>query len=90
MWESNQNTSVENINRLDLHTRNKIQIELMQIMLPEATEKAEYDWIIEYGEKVSEIIDHNENEEIRRLALDGKIHDSALKLKEKLEQISLN
>jgi hypothetical protein len=39
---------------------------------------------------VSEIIDHNENEEIRRLALDGKIHDSALKLKEKLEQISLN
>lgn len=70
--------------RLDLKTRNKIQIELMKLMLPEITDEKELEWAEIYSKKVSDIIDHSDNDVIRQLALEGKITESAILLKWKL------
>lgn len=73
------------VDRLELEHRNPLQAALMGKMLgAEAPVGDQLDWINKYGEKVSDLIDHHEHDEIRDLARDGRYEEAAEKLAELL------
>lgn len=72
--------------RLDVEHRNLLQAELMKQMLgEEATVDEQLAWIMNYGQKVSDLIDHHEHDDIRALALAGDYEEAAKRLGELLE-----
>jgi len=73
------------IDQLDLEQRNALQVELMRQMLGENPSlKEELDWVNKYGEKVSDLIDYYEHNEIRNLALEENYVKAAALLRELL------
>lgn len=86
MLGSNENISMQETSRLELKTRNKVQIELMRLMISNLSEQAESKWITEYGKRVSDILDHVDNVQIRELALSGKINESARLIQDRLAE----
>lgn len=74
------------LDRLDLEHRDLLQREVMRQMLGEKPDyQVQLDWVLKYGEKVSELIDYNEHDDIRNLALDGNYEEAAAKLIELLD-----
>lgn len=66
------------MDRLDLPTRNRLQIEVIKMMLADGTLKTEMDWIKHpYSKIVSDVIDFPENFQIRNLALSGDFTKAA-------------
>jgi len=57
--------------RLGLHERNTVQIEIMKEMLESGVIKTELEWAEIYGKAISDIIDNPQNAEIRKLIKEG-------------------
>lgn len=73
------------VDRLDVEHRDKLQIELMRQMLGEKPDhQKQLAWVLEYGKKVSDLIDYHEHDEIRSLALDENYVEAARLLRELL------
>lgn len=73
--------------RLELHPRNELQKTLMKMKLgenPAPTDEVE--WVMNYGRKVSDIIDSAAGEPIRELARQEKYSEAAEKVLELLRQ----
>ncbi|HNW09486.1 MAG TPA: hypothetical protein PK619_03765 [bacterium] len=74
------------LDRLDLEHRDLLQREVMRQMLGEKPDyQVQLDWVLKYGEKVSELIDYHEHDDIRQLALDGEYEPAVIKLIELLD-----
>ncbi|HNP75140.1 MAG TPA: hypothetical protein PKL09_02115 [bacterium] len=74
------------IDRLDLKHRDLLQREVMRQMLGEKPDyQIQLDWVLKYGEKISELIDCQANNDIRELALAGNYEEAAIKLIELLD-----
>ena len=78
---------VSALDRLDIKHRNELQNELMYQMLGEdSTEDEQLSWVLEFGKKVSDLIDYHEHDEIRSLALEENYTEAAKLLRGLLEE----
>lgn len=75
------------MDRLDLKHRADLQIELMKQMIGDnPSYEDELAWANEYSQKISDLIDHHEHDEIRGLALNEDYAQAAQLLIELLEE----
>ncbi len=75
------------IDRLDLEFRAPLQIEVMKLMLGDIpSPEDELTWAVEFGKKVSDLIDYHEHDEIRDLAMSGDYVKAAELLKKLLQE----
>jgi len=85
----------ETENRIPTKERTKLQLTLMRIMLHESLENLDRDsrpdvenWMNTYTEKVSDIIDDPQNEQLRHFIMQEKYEEAAPLVIELLEQDS--
>jgi hypothetical protein len=85
----NEGTTLEIPQRIPIEIRMPFQVELMKHMLGDrvSSHEAQDRWGENYGKAVSDIIDHEENQEIRKLIMEGKYADAAPLVVEKLRLI---
>lgn len=69
--------------RLELEHRNPLQILLMRKILGEDVSVGDQaEWMINNGQKISDLIDHHEHDDVRDLARAGQYEEAAEKLLE--------
>jgi hypothetical protein len=85
----NEGTTLEIPQRIPIEIRMPFQVELMKFMLGDnvSSHEAQDAWGEKYGKAVSDIIDHEENQEIRKLIMEGKYSGAAPLVVEKLYHI---
>lgn len=77
----------ESAGRLDIETRNKLQSSVLEILFDDSVSEVEkVEWLAGNGQEIGQIIDDPNQEEIRRLALDGQFQKAARLLIEILNE----
>lgn len=72
--------------RLDIKTRNELQKAVMALMLEEGYDfNDELNWVLKHGKEFSDLIDHEDGQDIRDLAKAGDYEEAAKLLIERAD-----